>query len=724
MLHDHYSIPVQDVAVLVTPLRAELVALPEVSHKPVHLQSLLPWPWNEIFSESGFARLVRPDGLSRAKSARAYDSFHSEAERGALYRRLSLRRMMTFLPESRAAPLPITLFGLWKSPERTTQRLLADDRRSNAQLYTMRDLQEVYDGFLRSYPEKAHLMKCRTKVFDLVGVDMMVALPPGASEKDESDLANYFHLIEFPAYMQAYGRLGLVRAQDVGLDSAVVGEWVVPTLTTAPMGFVFSAVIAQVVHEHVMVPSLSMRIRYRIPAFETLRHRQRVADLSACAADGEVTLADAAARGFVPEDVPGDGGLSKVRIPLSAFILQQAPPSFSDAQCVVVQGYDLRDPDLAATMDRDRRACASLIAFVFFIYLDDKHSPWYQYGVDPGLFRAAANARHLLSGFEYERHGLWIHHKKWKFPHSQPTPSLGYVWNLQNPNALLYRCPLKLEALQVETDNFVVAVRRTRGFADLKWLQRLVSLWVHAMLPTRWLLSVFSDSFRVVHRAKTVVVFVSDSVCKELHMASSLAPFMVAESAPLCATVGAFDASNSGYGVAYRESAPENVLLEFSSNRERHGNWHSFSVDEDGLPLSERLTGRVRPEPALVAADFLTCDWHSDGCEWKVARAGVWRSAPRHITKGEALAAEMLLRWYASQPQVAHGRVCLGLGDNQPCLGGLAKGRSSARDLNLICRRVAAWSMCAAIRMCWLWIRSSANPADGPSRWRGKRRHA
>jgi len=54
-----------------------------------------------------------------------------------------------------------------------------------------------------------------------------------------------------------------------------------------------------------------------------------------------------------------------------------------------------------------------------------------------------------------------------------------------------------------------------------------------------------------------------------------------------------------------------------------------------------------------VAADFLTCDWHSDGCEWKVARAGVWRSAPRHITKGEALAAEMLLRWYASQPQVA-----------------------------------------------------------------------
>ena len=80
----------------------------------------------------------------------------------------------------------------------------------------------------------------------------------------------------------------------------------------------------------------------------------------------------------------------------------------------------------------------------------------------------------------------------------------------------------------METDNFVVAERRTRGFADLKWLQRLVSLWVHAMLPTRWLLSVFSDSFRVVHRAKTVVVFVSDSVCKELHMASSLAPFMVA----------------------------------------------------------------------------------------------------------------------------------------------------------------------------------------------------
>ena len=74
----------------------------------------------------------------------------------------------------------------------------------------------------------------------------------------------------------------------------------------------------------------------------------------------------------------------------------------------------------------------------------------------------------------------------------------------------------------------------------------------------------------------------------------------------------------------------------------------------------------------------------------------------------------MLLHWFGGRAQDS---VVIACGDNQPCLGALAKGRSSIWDLNVICRKAAAVCIATGMVPFWLWLASEDNPADGPSRW-------
>ena len=58
------------------------------------------------------------------------------------------------------------------------------------------------------------------------------------------------------------------------------------------------------------------------------------------------------------------------------------------------------------------------------------------------------------------------------------------------------------------------------------------------------------------------------------------------------------------------------------------------------------------------------------------------------------------------------------LTDSQVTLGAMSKGRSSARRLNAMVRRVAAIGLSHNLKFYWRYIRSHRNPADGPSRGR------
>ena len=56
------------------------------------------------------------------------------------------------------------------------------------------------------------------------------------------------------------------------------------------------------------------------------------------------------------------------------------------------------------------------------------------------------------------------------------------------------------------------------------------------------------------------------------------------------------------------------------------------------------------------------------------------------------------------------------LSDSQVTIGVLSKGRSSRKIFNQLARRVAASALGLRIRMCWRYIRTHRNCADGPSR--------
>ena len=61
---------------------------------------------------------------------------------------------------------------------------------------------------------------------------------------------------------------------------------------------------------------------------------------------------------------------------------------------------------------------------------------------------------------------------------------------------------------------------------------------------------------------------------------------------------------------------------------------------------------------------------------------------------------------------------CLAIGgDNTASLNALRKGRSSVRDINAVCRRVACIAFITKTSVNWFWLPSLSNPADGPSRW-------
>lgn len=54
--------------------------------------------------------------------------------------------------------------------------------------------------------------------------------------------------------------------------------------------------------------------------------------------------------------------------------------------------------------------------------------------------------------------------------------------------------------------------------------------------------------------------------------------------------------------------------------------------------------------------------------------------------------------------------------DSAAMLGALVKGRSSSKQINARCRKVAVCSFCGGHDPFYVWVPSDDNPADAPSR--------
>ena len=255
------------------------------------------------------------------------------------------------------------------------------------------------------------------------------------------------------------------------------------------------------------------------------------------------------------------------------------------------------------------------------------------------------------------------------------------------------------------------------------FIQHLLGCWIWAMLVRRPLLSVFSVIFRILkNKLPNEFVVLPPVVVNELELAVCLSAQCYARSREMGTTVGTFDASNYGDGLAYRADCPEHVLLELSARVEMHGCWSAFSTTLSGGPALVRMRGRRAVGCAQDAADWLRCDWGKEQDRtsgWKAVVLGRWDkdTGPRHITVAECRAGYRLVRWFASQSQ-HRGKRLVCIGDNQPSLGMLAKGRSSVYDMNRVARNVCAIAVSADVSLAWVWVRSGSNPADGPSRFR------
>ena len=108
---------------------------------------------------------------------------------------------------------------------------------------------------------------------------------------------------------------------------------------------------------------------------------------------------------------------------------------------------------------------------------------------------------------------------------------------------------------------------------------------------------------------------------------------------------------------------------------------------------------------------------------WKVLMSYSWKEPGQHINVLELVAVLDVLR-RQGRDQKCHGQRLITLVDNQVAVSCLSKGRSSARALQGPLRRISAVCLAAHFRLCLGWIKSKWNPADGPSRWAKRRRHA
>ena len=68
------------------------------------------------------------------------------------------------------------------------------------------------------------------------------------------------------------------------------------------------------------------------------------------------------------------------------------------------------------------------------------------------------------------------------------------------------------------------------------------------------------------------------------------------------------------------------------------------------------------------------------------------------------------------QPREAHGKRIMMFSDSQVVVGAFAKGRSSVRAINHLCRKIASMTLGLGVRFSWRYMRTHRNHSDGPSR--------
>ena len=249
---------------------------------------------------------------------------------------------------------------------------------------------------------------------------------------------------------------------------------------------------------------------------------------------------------------------------------------------------------------------------------------------------------------------------------------------------------------------------------DTTVLRALVSLWVWAALLRREALSVPQAVFSMLDRHPDSLMRWWPSSRAEVRAMAALVPWLFADpGAPLCCTVAATDAmgandlDHGGWGIACRDAPLPLVEAAFRQGTAVGRTVVKLDGDFAGLKHPDRTVSPNTPFTLLPDALF-------EEEEWKEVARGRWDYAD-HITLGEGRTVILLLDIITRSPAF-HRLKLLSLEDNQPVAGLMSKGRSPAPALNFLCRRRAARTLAANIRLLLPWVESRRMPADELSR--------
>jgi hypothetical protein len=241
---------------------------------------------------------------------------------------------------------------------------------------------------------------------------------------------------------------------------------------------------------------------------------------------------------------------------------------------------------------------------------------------------------------------------------------------------------------------------------------------IWSILVERSFLSIFSETYVRRHdpHRKRGLVWLSPAMRVEWKLAKSLCCFFETVSRPLSSKVAIFDASGGrsegfgGYGVVARDGLTDEAAAEILSSVLGGG-----STALPSYKISDTLQPPTDSAAAARTTAFLLQDRSRRFPAWRVVRAGEFRYDPGHINSGEAITGGMAATFLAGARGTRGHRVFVG-GDNTASLCAFRKGRSSARRINRVCRKLAVLSVLCSISFVWFWLPSKANAADEPSR--------
>ena len=232
------------------PIIARLIALPERAGT-VSVLDVLPPSLLSLLGDDLSSLILPPDPRTAHRSHTHAPG--DEREYHALICRMHAAGMVDF---SETPPLCVNGVFAVSKDNGAAQRLIMDGRPANARM--------------RPPPW-----------FALPTPDVLATLQPAHADSPlyvaTCDVSNYFHMLRVPAAWSQWFGLPPVDAAAVGLSGAPGTRRVWPRCTTLPMGWSFSALIAQQCHEHIIDTAGIPRSLFVAPGNDVCIDRTRLA---------------------------------------------------------------------------------------------------------------------------------------------------------------------------------------------------------------------------------------------------------------------------------------------------------------------------------------------------------------------------------------------------------------------------------------------------------------